>query len=128
MQTQNDMFQWIIDALAERNEPMEQVVVVAMFVNIAAINTSSNVCTQFLFRQSPLIRNALPQSFTHALYHLAARPGWIAPLRQEAESAIGEEGWTKNAMGKLVKTDSFLRESLRLHGPGTSERLLPRSL
>ncbi|GJE99525.1 cytochrome P450 [Phanerochaete sordida] len=90
----DDMFQWILDALVERNEPMEQVVLMAMFVNIAAINTSSN-------------------SFTHALYHLAARPDWIAPLRQEAESAIGEEGWTKNAMSKLVMTDSFLRESQR---------------
>lgn len=90
----DDMLQWIIDALVERNEPMEQVVLITLFVNIAAINTSSN-------------------SFTHALYHLAARPEWIAPLREEAEAVIGDEGWTKNAMGRLVKIDSFMRESQR---------------
>ncbi|GJE99522.1 cytochrome P450 [Phanerochaete sordida] len=90
----DDMFQWILNALVESGEPMEQVVLVTMFVNIAAISTSSN-------------------SFTHALYHLAARPEWIAPLRQEAEAAILAEGWTKNAMNRLAKTDSFLRESQR---------------
>lgn len=29
---------------------------------------------------------------------------------------ISEEGWTKDAMSKLWKVDSFMRESLRLNG------------
>lgn len=36
-------------------------------------------------------------------------------MREEVEAAINEEGWTKAAMGKLKKVDSFMKESLRLY-------------
>lgn len=44
-------------------------------------------------------------------------------LREEAETVIAEEGWTKVALQKLRKIDSFLKESHRLNG-GTSRELL----
>ncbi|KAK2820022.1 hypothetical protein FQN49_007797 [Arthroderma sp. PD_2] len=48
----------------------------------------------------------------HALFHLAAAPEYMAPLREEVEMVIAEEGGitSKSAMMKLRKLDSFLRE------------------
>ena len=40
----------------------------------------------------------------------------------EVEAVVTEEGLTKNAMGKLVKVDSFLRESQRHSNMLTSTR------
>ena len=37
-------------------------------------------------------------------------------LRAEIEPIIKEEGWTKNAMGKMWRLDSFMKESQRLNG------------
>jgi cytochrome P450 len=36
-------------------------------------------------------------------------------IRDEAEAAIKEEGWTKEALAKMVKMDSYIRESSRVH-------------
>lgn len=63
---------------------------------------------------------AISQAFTHALYHLAEYPEYAQPMREEAEIAISEEGWTKDALAKMRKIDSFLRESQRLNGQGAS--------
>ena len=51
---------------------------------------------------------------------LSTRPEVVAALRVEAEKVLGEEGWSKAAMQKLIKLDSFLRESQRLNGIGAS--------
>ena len=40
----------------------------------------------------------------------------MGPLREEAEAILQVEGWTKAAMGKMRKLDSFMRESQRLNG------------
>jgi hypothetical protein len=53
------------------------------------------------------------QTWTHALYTLAAKPEWIQPLREEVETIIEEEGMTKSAMQRMVKLDSFFRECNR---------------
>lgn len=60
-----------------------------------------------------LIAFNLPQSFTHALYHLAANPEYIDTLREEVDAVIAEEGWSKTALGRMWRLDSFMRESLR---------------
>lgn len=62
------------------------------------------------------LTNSVKQAFTHALYDLAANPQYIQPLREEAEKSLTEEGWTKAAMDKMRKVDSFLKESMRLNG------------
>lgn len=48
------------------------------------------------------------------LLDLAARPEYAQPMREEVQAVINEEGWTKVAVGKLWKLDSFLKESQRL--------------
>ncbi|KAJ7870478.1 cytochrome P450 [Mycena olivaceomarginata] len=56
-------------------------------------------------------------SFTQALYHLAQSPEYVAPLREELKATVLEEGWTKSAMSKCAKLDSFsFRESQRFNG------------
>ncbi|KAM5451861.1 hypothetical protein MaudCBS49596_003689 [Microsporum audouinii] len=53
----------------------------------------------------------------HALFHLAAAPEYMDPLREEVAAVLAEEGniTSKNAMMKLRKLDSFLRETQRLN-------------
>nr|BAL05135.1 cytochrome P450 [Phanerodontia chrysosporium]BAL05136.1 cytochrome P450 [Phanerodontia chrysosporium] len=92
----DDMLQWIIDEVAARQMPKEDVVRNIMFLNFAAIHTSSN-------------------SFTHAIYHLAANPEYLRPLREEVEAVTAKEGWSKTAMGRMWRIDSFLRESQRVN-------------
>lgn len=66
------------------------------------------------------------QTITHALYHLAERPELLQPLREEIETLLKEEGgWTKNALAKMWKLDSFLRESQRHNGVNLSEHPAP---
>jgi hypothetical protein len=47
-------------------------------------------------------------------------PQYLQPLREEVEVVISKEGWTKSAMNKLYKVDSFLKESMRLNNLSAS--------
>lgn len=63
-------------------------------------------------------------ALSRAIIDLAARPEYLAPLRQEIEDAIQEDGYElgdngqkdlkKTTYVKLRKLDSFLKESQRL--------------
>ena len=61
------------------------------------------------------------QSITHAIYHLAASPECQQPLREEVEALVSAEGWSKAAMGKMWKLDSFMKESQRYNGVSLSK-------
>ncbi|KAJ7918486.1 cytochrome P450 [Mycena leptocephala] len=65
-------------------------------------------------RTVPQLTRQLLNGFTHALYNLAANPQYTQPLREEIESVLKSEGWTKAAMTKMVKLDSFFKESSRI--------------
>ena len=49
-------------------------------------------------------------------YRLLAHPEYIEPLRQEVESVVAKEGWTKAGMDQMHKIDSFVRETQRIDG------------
>lgn len=51
------------------------------------------------------------------MYDLAAYPHHVAALREEVEGVISEEGLSKDSLEKMYKLDSFIKETLRLHGP-----------
>ena len=57
------------------------------------------------------------------IYHLAEQPHLPVPLREEIEACLVADGWTAAALSKMRKLDSFLRESVRLHGTATCECL-----
>ena len=71
-----------------------------LVVNMSAIHTTS-------------------QSLTFALYRLAANPEWIVPMREEVQSVVKAEGWSKIGMQKMHHIDSFLKECQRCDGLGT---------
>ena len=56
------------------------------------------------------------QTLTQVLYRLLANPEYIELLRQEADTVIAQEGWTKSGMDKMHKIDSFIREVQRIDG------------
>ncbi|KAG5637312.1 hypothetical protein H0H81_005005 [Sphagnurus paluster] len=57
-------------------------------------------------------------TFTQVLFDLAARPSYVAALREEVEGVIREEGLTKVSLQKMRKLDSFIKESQRFGGGG----------
>ncbi|PCH34176.1 cytochrome P450 [Wolfiporia cocos MD-104 SS10] len=93
----DDYLMWVIDEANKTRNAIDLAIQAILVSNFAAIHTSSN-------------------SITHALYHLAANPEYIQPLREEVEAVTKEYGWTKAAVGKMYKLDSFMRESQRLNG------------
>ncbi|KAH7908171.1 cytochrome P450 [Hygrophoropsis aurantiaca] len=95
----NDMLSWLMDEAVGEERSVRNLTQRILTVNFAAIHTSSN-------------------SFTQALFNLAANPQYIKPLREEVEAIIEKEGWSKGAMVKMRKVDSFLRETQRFEGIG----------
>jgi cytochrome P450 len=60
-------------------------------------------------------------ALTHVLYDLAANPEYVQILRAEIKEALAESGgYNKECMAKMVKTDSFVKESQRLHPPSVT--------
>ncbi|KAF9067169.1 cytochrome P450 [Rhodocollybia butyracea] len=94
----NDLVTWLLEEVGERNENIvSDIVHRVLLVNFAAIHTTS-------------------MTFTNSIYYLAAYPQIAEPLREEVSAAIEELGWTKAAMSKMVKLDSFLKETQWLSG------------
>ena len=54
-----------------------------------------------------------------------AHAEYVQPMREEVEAIISAEGWTKSAVGKFRKLDSFLRESQRVSGNGVCMYCVP---
>jgi len=95
----NDMLMWLMSDAKGVERSVEGLARRLLVINFAAIFTTS-------------------LSFTSAFYHLLSNPEYIEPLRHDIETAVAEEGWTKAAMDKMLKVDSFLRESQRISVAG----------
>ncbi|KII83969.1 hypothetical protein PLICRDRAFT_46743 [Plicaturopsis crispa FD-325 SS-3] len=93
----NDAIQWILD-LAPPDSSIDNMCMRILFLNFTAIHTSTI-------------------SITQVLLDLGAHPEFQEPLREEIESVLREfGGWTKQALTKMKKLDSCMRESQRLNG------------
>jgi len=92
----NDLLSWTMDAAEGDERSPEKLTNRVLVLNFAAIHTSS-------------------AAFTHALFHLAAEPQYLAPLREEVETIIKEDGWSRTAISNMHKLDSFLKESHRMN-------------
>ncbi|KAJ6494229.1 cytochrome P450 [Mycena sanguinolenta] len=96
----NDYLSWLLESVDINDEhTAADIVSRILAMNMAGIHTTSSV-------------------FTQALFDLTAHPTYIAALREEAEQVVEEHGWTKAALNKMHKIDSFLRESQRMHDNG----------
>ena len=54
------------------------------------------------------------QTVTHSLYNLTTYPEYVEPLREEIETVIQEQGWSKASVSEMRKLDSFVKETMRL--------------
>ena len=62
-----------------------------------------------------------------AVFDLVAHPEYISPLRDEVKQVKAFHGnaWTKASIAKLVKMDSFMKESQRFRPPGLGTIAVP---
>ena len=93
-----DFLQWMVDSARNEEGEKEFIALIQLKLSFAAIHTSAAAPTQML-------------------YDLCARPEYIAPLREEIEQVLSVDGGlcTKHALRKLVKMDSFMKESQRFN-------------
>ncbi|GJJ07762.1 hypothetical protein Clacol_001967 [Clathrus columnatus] len=106
-----DILSWLMEEAVGEERSIENLTKRILSLNFAAVHTTSMVLCPSSHSEGLLI--IYLQTFTSALYHLAAEPHYIPPMREEIERVIAEEGWTKTAMTKMRKLDSFLKENLR---------------
>lgn len=92
----DDFLQWMSDNAEGEENDQKFLAFLQLQITFAAIHTSA----------------AAPMQ---ALYDLCVRPEYIAPLREEIESVMEEYGAlnSKRGLSKLVKLDSFMKESQR---------------
>jgi len=96
----NDLISWLLEnTTQDYHRTVLDLVLRILTVNFGAIHTST-------------------KTLTHSLYDLAIHPEYVEDMRKEAEAVIAEDGWTKAAMQKMRKIDSFLKESQRLNSLG----------
>lgn len=93
---QDDMLQWFMDAAFDHPERFSnrELAIRILVLNFASIHTTAN-------------------SLAHALYHLATNPGCSDTMRSEVQTVVESSGWTKAAVSKMHRLDSFLKESTR---------------
>ncbi|KAI6039989.1 cytochrome P450 [Pisolithus marmoratus] len=93
----NDYLQWWMDTSHETSPILLMQRILS--INFAAIHSTSN-------------------TFSQALLNLAGNPQHAQELRNEVEAVISEHGWTKGALSRMRKVDSFLKETQRFEGNG----------
>lgn len=93
-----DFLQWMLENAKDEETEKEFIASIQLKLSFAAIHTSAAAPTQLL-------------------YDLCARPEYLAPLRQEIAEVAAEHGGitNKQALRKLIKMDSFMKESQRFN-------------
>lgn len=91
----NDVLSWLLKGAAPSQKTLHDLTLRILAINFATVHTSAT-------------------TVMCSLHYLAAHPEYIPALREEIETAIDEDRWTKKAVDKMRKLDSFIRESQRL--------------
>lgn len=125
--SKNDVISWLMDGARAAKEPitLSDISSRILLVSFGAIHTSSAVSVyagETCNMTRILIYSFLSvKTFTAALFQLCLSPENAKELREEIESVIKEDGWTKDALSKMHKLDSYFRESQRVHFLSTRE-------
>lgn len=102
--SKNDLISWLLDACPETADQLyrsvKDLIIRVILLNFVAIQTTSLATT------GVILELATPER----------QEKYLGPLRKEVEEIVGTHGWTKDAMGKLVLMDSFIKENNRLLG------------
>ncbi|PIA92053.1 Ent-kaurene oxidase [Cercospora beticola] len=94
---QDDGIQWLLDSHSNSGESADEVVKSQLRLTMAAIHNTT-------------------MSATNDLFDLIEHPEYIEILREEVNTVLTEEqGWTKQALTKMRKMDSFMKESQRMN-------------
>ena len=80
---QNDVVSWLVEISKGQERCLEEITMFVLFVNFAAIHTTTMARTFSLLIRVLLIPS---QTVTHSLYNLAAYQDYVQPLREEIES------------------------------------------
>lgn len=95
----NDMLQWMMDAATEEESKPDNLAHRQLVLTLGAIHTTT-------------------MAATHALLDLCAHPEYLSILRDEVDNLYdSEHKWEKSTLTKLLKMDSFLKESQRFNPP-----------
>ncbi|KAF8989861.1 cytochrome P450 [Cyathus striatus] len=95
----NDILRWFLEHADRDHRTPRELTIRLLFLNFAAIHSTST-------------------AFTHILFDLASHPECVSSMREEVEFVIADDGWTKEAMGKMRKLDSFVKETIRISSLG----------
>ncbi|KAE8385496.1 cytochrome P450 [Aspergillus alliaceus] len=100
-----DVVQWVLDiAPPKEYNDIDLLIARMLHVVVSAVHTSS-------------------QTFLDLLYDLTLHPEVIEELRKEIQTVLAQEGgWSLNTLSRMIKLDSFIKESSR-HRPFTSGSL-----
>jgi cytochrome P450 len=96
-----DMIQWLLmNGSDEENADPKDIARLQLLVAFAGIHTST-------------------MGVTNTMYDLAARPEYIKPLRDEIETILADTNgmFTKQALTRMKRLDSFMLESQRVNPP-----------
>ncbi|KAF5556061.1 cytochrome p450 [Fusarium napiforme] len=106
-----DVVQWVLDITPPEKLDLEILTLRLLHILTAAVHTSS-------------------VTFLNAIYDLSQHPEIHDELRQEIIDVFVADGgkWTKQGLTKLMKLDSFMKESARWHPmqAGTMDRIAMR--
>ncbi|KZV74058.1 cytochrome P450, partial [Peniophora sp. CONT] len=94
----NDLIAWLIEACPPELRTVPLLTNRLLVVNFVAIHASSMV----------------RRTFWNVIYRLADNPQWAEPMREEVERVVATEGWSKLALAKMRRVDSFIRETQRI--------------
>ncbi|KAL1866060.1 hypothetical protein Daus18300_006961 [Diaporthe australafricana] len=103
-QKPDDLLQWLLDDGQDKfgEKGSQELASIQLGLTFAAIHTTS-------------------MTATNAFYTIAAMPEIIPELREEIREVLKEHGtFTTQALQKMKKLDSFLREVMRMHPLGMS--------
>ncbi|KAF7367748.1 hypothetical protein MSAN_00838700 [Mycena sanguinolenta] len=92
----NDFISWMLNVADEDQKAVLPLTLRILFINMGAVHATS-------------------MAFTQALFDLTTYSEYLLPMRDEVEHIVAEEGWSKAALNRMVKIDSFLRESQRVN-------------
>jgi cytochrome P450 len=95
----NDLMTWLLEYVKGNQRTVTELCQRFLSLNLASVNSTSNILTQ-------------------AIYRASIHEEYVNPMREEIKTVIAEGGWTHSAISRMVKVDSFLRECMRIEGPG----------
>ncbi|PPQ63388.1 hypothetical protein CVT24_005653 [Panaeolus cyanescens] len=93
---QMDLLTWLLDEAKGEDATDDALTSMLLFTNFGAIHAPA-------------------MALAHSIFYLAANPKYVELLRDEVAGITSRLGWTKDAIDEMVITDSFIKESQRLH-------------